>query len=153
MLTLHSSDFFSKKMKAMDEGKLFMLDYHDICLPFVDCINAMEGRKAYGTRTIFFLGPQGTLKPVAIELDLPPSQPGGPRPSKVLTPPCDATSHWLWMLAKAHVNSNDAGVHQLVNHWYRLQLISFQQFDYLVLCSIICFMFDGVSLMLVSVYD
>jgi hypothetical protein len=36
----------------------------------------------------------------------------------VFTPPADATSIWLWQLAKAHVCSNDAGVHQLVNHWY-----------------------------------
>ncbi|KAJ4796632.1 Lipoxygenase [Rhynchospora pubera] len=109
--------------QAMDEGKLFMLDYHDIYLPFVDRINAMDGRKSYGTRTIFFLGPHGTLKPIAIELGLPPSKPGGPRPSTVLTPPCDATSNWLWMLAKAHVSSNDAGVHQLVNHWLRTHAV------------------------------
>ena len=102
----------------MDEAKLFILDYHDIYLPFLDRINAIEGRKAYATRTILFLTQVGTLKPIAIELSLPPSQPGQPRPSKVLTPPCDATTNWLWMLAKAHVSSNDAGVHQLVNHWY-----------------------------------
>jgi hypothetical protein len=36
----------------------------------------------------------------------------------VFTPPADATSNWLWQLAKAHVCSNDAGVHQLINHWY-----------------------------------
>ncbi|TKV97883.1 hypothetical protein SEVIR_9G523500v4 [Setaria viridis] len=85
----------------------------------VQQINAIEGRKAYATRTILFLTQAGTLKPIAIELSLPPSQPGEPRLSKVLTPPSDATTNWLWMLAKAHVSSNDAGVHQLVNHWLR----------------------------------
>ena len=100
-----------KTLQAVEEGKLFMLDYHDIYLPFLDRINAMDGRKAYGTRTIFLLTRLGTLKPVAIELSLP-------RSSRVLTPPCDATTNWLWQLAKAHVRSNDAGVHQLVNHWY-----------------------------------
>lgn len=105
-------------MKALDEGKLFMVDYHDIYLPFIERINEMDGRKAYATRTVFFLTPMGTLKPVAIELGLPPSQPGEARPGIVFTPPCDATTNWQWMLAKAHVCSNDAGVHQLVNHWY-----------------------------------
>ncbi|XP_039144539.1 probable lipoxygenase 6 [Dioscorea cayenensis subsp. rotundata] len=105
--------------QALQEEKLFMLDYHDIYLPFIDRINAMEDRKAYATRTIYFLTPLGTMKPVAIELTLPPPSPGLPRPSQVLTPPCDATTNWLWQLAKAHVGSNDAGVHQLVNHWLR----------------------------------
>ncbi|KAF0891332.1 hypothetical protein E2562_009494 [Oryza meyeriana var. granulata] len=105
--------------QAMDKAKLFIMDYHDVYLPFLDRINAIEGRKAYATRTIFFLTEAGTLKPIAIELSLPPTQPGEPGPSNVLTPPCDATSNWLWMLAKAHVSSNDAGVHQLVNHWLR----------------------------------
>ena len=108
-------------MQAVDEAKLFILDYHDVYLPFLDRINAIEGRKAYATRTILFLTKAGTLKPIAIELSLPPSKAGEPRPSKVLTPPSDATSNWLWMLAKAHVSSNDAGVHQLVNHWYGFQ--------------------------------
>ena len=40
------------------------------------------------------------------------------RAKRVFTPPADATSIWLWQLAKAHVCSNDAGVHQLINHWY-----------------------------------
>uniref|UniRef100_A0A0D9VQ87 Lipoxygenase n=1 Tax=Leersia perrieri TaxID=77586 RepID=A0A0D9VQ87_9ORYZ len=105
--------------QAMDEAKLFIMDYHDAYLPFLDRINAIEGRKAYATRTIFFLTESGTLKPIAIELSLPGTKPGEPGPSRVLTPPCDATSNWLWMLAKAHVSSNDAGVHQLVNHWLR----------------------------------
>ncbi|WOL02641.1 putative lipoxygenase 6 [Canna indica] len=106
--------------QALEEGKLFILDFHDIYLPFIDRINAMNGRKAYATRTIFFLTPIGTLKPIAIELGLPPAEPAGAsRPSTVLTPARDATTNWLWMLGKAHVCSNDAGVHQVVNHWLR----------------------------------
>lgn len=93
-----------------------MLDYHDIFLPFLDRINALDGRKAYATRTIFFLTRLGTLKPVAIELSLPPHGPKH-RSKRVVTPPVDATSNWIWQLGKAHVSSNDAGVHQLVNHW------------------------------------
>ncbi|XP_074580803.1 putative lipoxygenase 6 [Curcuma longa] len=105
--------------EAVEEDKLFMLDFYDIYLPFVDRINVMDGRKAYATRTLFFLTPIGTLKPIAIELGLPPQQPGSSCPSVVLTPPRDATTNWLWMLGKAHVCSNDAGVHQLVDHWLR----------------------------------
>ncbi|KAG4971477.1 hypothetical protein JHK85_037898 [Glycine max] len=98
--------------QAMAEKKLFMLDYHDAYLPFLNGINAREDRKAYATRTILYLTRLGTLKPIAIELSLPESK-------QVLTPPLDATSHWLWQIAKAHVCSNDAGVHQLVHHWLR----------------------------------
>ncbi|KAL9314987.1 hypothetical protein ACSQ67_020439 [Phaseolus vulgaris] len=101
--------------EAIEANKLFMIDYHDVYVPFVDGINSLEGRKSYATRTIFFLTPLGTLKPIAIELSLGPSS-GSKR---VVTPPVDATTYWKWQLAKAHVCANDAGVHQLVNHWLR----------------------------------
>lgn len=104
--------------QALQDDRLYMLDYHDIFMPFLDRINALDGRKAYGTRTLFFLTGAGTLKPIAIELRLPPMTDGCARAKRVLTPPADATSNWLWQLAKAHVCSNDAGVHQLINHWY-----------------------------------
>ncbi|KAI4296747.1 hypothetical protein L6164_036675 [Bauhinia variegata] len=104
--------------QAMAKKKLFVLDYHDTFLPFLKGMNALEDRKAYATRTIFFLTKAETLKPIAIELSLP--QGYQDRPAKqVLTPPVDATSRWLWQLGKAHVCSNDAGVHQLVHHWLR----------------------------------
>ncbi|KAH6790069.1 PLAT/LH2 domain-containing lipoxygenase family protein [Perilla frutescens var. frutescens] len=102
--------------EALDANKLYIIDYHDVYLPFIDQINALDGRKSYATRTVYFLTDAGTLKPVAIELSLPPSS---PRPKRVVTPPVDATTYWTWQLAKAHVCSNDAGVHQLVNHWLR----------------------------------
>lgn len=104
--------------EAINGDKLFIIDYHDIYLPFLEGINALDGRKSYATRTIFFLTPRGSLKPVAIELSLPPAGPSS-RSKRVVTPPVDATTHWMWQLAKAHVCSNDAGVHQLVNHWLR----------------------------------
>ncbi|XP_008225171.1 PREDICTED: linoleate 13S-lipoxygenase 3-1, chloroplastic-like [Prunus mume] len=85
---------------ALEENKLFILDYHhDMFLPFLNQINALEDRKAYGTRTILFLTSLGTLKPIAIELSLAttksgsPSKPaGGPnsQPKKIsypLSPP------------------------------------------------------------------
>ncbi|XAR49883.1 Linoleate 13S-lipoxygenase [Bertholletia excelsa] len=104
--------------QALEENKLYIVDYHDVYLPFLDRINALDGRKAYATRTIFFLTPEGTLKPIAIELSLPSAGPSS-RSKRVVTPPVDATTNWMWQLAKAHVCSNDAGVHQLVNHWLR----------------------------------
>ncbi|KAI3745521.1 hypothetical protein L1987_58635 [Smallanthus sonchifolius] len=105
--------------QALDENKLFILDYHDIYLPFLERINSQEDRKAYATRTIFFLTTTGTLKPIAIELSLPPIDSNIPS-KQVLTPPVDATTSWLWKLGKAHVCSNDNGVHQLIHHWLRV---------------------------------
>lgn len=103
-------------LQAIEEDKLFIIDYYDLYLPFLEGINALDGRKSYATRTIFFLTPTGTLKPIAIELSLPPAGPSS-RSKRVVTSPVDATSNWMWQIAKAHVCSNDAGVHQLVNHW------------------------------------
>ncbi|KAK4361764.1 hypothetical protein RND71_017005 [Anisodus tanguticus] len=104
--------------EALDANRLFIVDYHDIYLPFLDRINALDGRNAYATRTIYFLSDLGTLKPISIELSLPQTGPSS-RSKRVVTPPVDATGNWMWQLAKAHVCSNDAGVHQLVNHWLR----------------------------------
>ncbi|KAK4259830.1 hypothetical protein QN277_006121 [Acacia crassicarpa] len=104
--------------KALEEKRLFVLDYHDAYIPFLKGINAQEDRKAYATRTIFFLTRLGTLKPIAIELSLPHGYPNC-LSKQVLTPPEDSNSYWLWQLAKAHVCSNDSGVHQLVQHWLR----------------------------------
>ncbi|XP_027124827.1 linoleate 13S-lipoxygenase 3-1, chloroplastic-like [Coffea arabica] len=104
--------------EALEANKLYILDHHDAYLPFLDRINALDGRKSYATRTIFFLSDLGTLKPIAIELSLPATGPSS-RSKRVVTPPVDATTNWIWQLAKAHVCSNDAGVHQLINHWLR----------------------------------
>ncbi|XP_073128873.1 linoleate 13S-lipoxygenase 3-1, chloroplastic-like isoform X2 [Henckelia pumila] len=104
--------------EALNANRLYIIDYHDIYLPFLDGMNALDGRKSYATRTVFFLTDLGTLKPIAIELSLPPTTSSSP-PKRVVTPPVDATTYWMWQLAKAHVCSNDAGVHQLVNHWLR----------------------------------
>ncbi|XP_054777130.1 lipoxygenase 3, chloroplastic-like [Prosopis cineraria] len=104
--------------EALDENKLFILDYHDAYIPFLKGINAQEDRKAYATRTVFFLTRLGTLKSIAIELSLPQGYPNH-LSKQVLTPPEDSNSYWLWQLGKAHVCSNDSGVHQLVQHWLR----------------------------------
>ncbi|CAH8382771.1 unnamed protein product [Eruca vesicaria subsp. sativa] len=105
--------------QAFEEKRLFLLDYHDILLPFVDKINSIkeDPRKTYASRTIFFYSKAGALRPLAIELSLPPTPENENK--FVYAHGHDATTHWIWKLAKAHVCSNDAGVHQLVNHWLR----------------------------------
>ncbi|XP_057542200.1 lipoxygenase 6, chloroplastic-like isoform X2 [Amaranthus tricolor] len=104
--------------KAIEDKRLFIIDFHDLLLPFVNKINELRGRKAYASRTILFYTNSGTLKPVAIELSLPPSN-SRPAFNRVYTHGHDATSYWVWKLAKAHVCAVDAGVHQLINHWLR----------------------------------
>ncbi|KAL6282326.1 hypothetical protein ACE6H2_013255 [Prunus campanulata] len=74
--------------QALEENKLFILDYHDMFLPFLNQINTLVGRKA----TILFLTSLGTLKPIAIELSLPPTK-SGPPSKQVLTPAVDATTN------------------------------------------------------------
>lgn len=104
--------------QALEEERLFILDYYDAYMPFVNKINSLKGRKVYASRTIFFLTPCGTLKPIVIELSLPPTVTGA-ESKQIFTHGHDATSYWLWKLAKSHVCANDAGFHQLVNHWLR----------------------------------
>ncbi|GMP88268.1 hypothetical protein CsSME_00040315 [Camellia sinensis var. sinensis] len=57
---------------ALQKKKLFMLDYHDLLLPYVNKVRESKGTTLYGSRTIFFLTPDGTLMPLAIELTRPP---------------------------------------------------------------------------------
>ncbi|KAB2041836.1 hypothetical protein ES319_D02G174900v1 [Gossypium barbadense] len=104
--------------KALEEKRLFMVDFHDMLLPFIKRINNLPGRKSYASRTVFFYTKTGILRPIAIELSLPPT-PSSNRNKYVYTHGHDATTYWIWKLAKAHVCANDAGVHQLVNHWLR----------------------------------
>ncbi|KAK3014213.1 hypothetical protein RJ639_008958 [Escallonia herrerae] len=104
--------------EAIEKKRLFVLDYHDILLPFIEKMNNLPGRKAYASRTIFFYNQSNTLRPIVIELSLPPT-PSSPKNKRVFAHGHDATSHWIWKQVKAHVCSNDAGIHQLVNHWLR----------------------------------
>ncbi|XP_054793631.1 linoleate 13S-lipoxygenase 2-1, chloroplastic-like isoform X1 [Prosopis cineraria] len=104
--------------KAIEEKKLFIIDYHDLLLPYVSKVRQLEGRTLYGSRTVFFLTAQGTLKPLAIELTRPPMD-GKPQWRQVFTPSSGSTNLWLWRLAKAHVLAHDSGVHELVSHWLR----------------------------------
>lgn len=104
-----------------------MLDYHDMFLPFVHKVRMLEDTTLYGSRTLFFLTGDGTLRPIAIELTRPESEDHGRRSSssptkdewrQVFTPGSSVTESWLWQLAKSHVLAHDTGYHQLVSHWY-----------------------------------
>lgn len=106
-------------MQAVAQKKLFTLDYHDIYLPYVTRINAQKLGLMYATRTVLFLGKDGTLAPLAIELTLPPTKAGENKISRVFTAPKPDQSEkdQLWKLAKAHVLSNDSSYHEVISHW------------------------------------
>ncbi|XP_004228859.1 linoleate 13S-lipoxygenase 2-1, chloroplastic [Solanum lycopersicum] len=105
-------------MQAVQQKKLFILDYHDFLLPFVNKVNELKGTVLYGSRTLFYLTPNGTLRPLAIELTRPPVD-DKPQWKQVYCPTWYATGAWLWRIAKAHVLAHDSGYHQLVSHWLR----------------------------------
>ncbi|XP_062083950.1 linoleate 13S-lipoxygenase 2-1, chloroplastic-like [Humulus lupulus] len=104
--------------EAIKQKKLFILDYHDLLLPYVKKVREIEGTTLYGSRTLFFLTLEGTLRPLAIELTRPPMD-GKPQWKEVFSPSWHATGVWLWRFAKAHVLAHDSGYHQLVSHWLR----------------------------------
>ncbi|MED6213439.1 hypothetical protein PIB30_093353 [Stylosanthes scabra] len=104
--------------EAIQAKKLFILDYHDLLLPVVEQVRELEGTTLYGSRALFFLMPEGTLRPLAIELVRPPIN-GNPQWKQVYTPTWHSTGVWLWRLAKAHLLAHDSGYHQLVSHWLR----------------------------------
>lgn len=104
--------------EAVKQRKLFILDYHDLFLPYVETVRKQEGTTLYASRTLFFLLPDGTLMPLAIELTRPKMD-DKPQWREVFRPSCNSTGVWLWKLAKAHVLAHDSGYHQLVSHWLR----------------------------------
>ncbi|KAL9255426.1 Linoleate 13S-lipoxygenase 2-1, chloroplastic-like protein [Drosera capensis] len=104
--------------EAIQQKKIYILDYHDVFLPYVNKVRQIKGTTLYGSRTLFFLTLNGTLKPLAIELTRPPSC-EKPQWKQVFTPDSDATQFWLWKLAKVHVLAHDSAHHQLISHWLR----------------------------------
>ncbi|KAL5976037.1 hypothetical protein ACLOJK_020367 [Asimina triloba] len=104
--------------EALNRKRLFVLDYHDLLLPYVSLVRDLKGTTLYGSRTVFFLTNEGTLRPLAIELTRPAS-PTKPQWKKVFTPGFDNTDCWVWKFAKAHVCAHDMGYHELVVHWLR----------------------------------
>ncbi|KAH9301871.1 hypothetical protein KI387_013454, partial [Taxus chinensis] len=107
-----------KVNQALQKNKLFILDHHDSLMPYMNRVNGLDTTKTYASRTVLFLKEDGTLKPVAIELSLPPSQ-GGGGGAKVFTPAEEGAQGALWQLAKAYVSVNDSGIHELITHWLK----------------------------------
>ncbi|XP_059302515.1 linoleate 9S-lipoxygenase 6 [Lycium ferocissimum] len=103
--------------EAINTNKLFILNHHDVLIPYLRRINTTT-TKTYASRTLLFLQDNGSLKPLAIELSLP--HPDGDQfgpISKVYTPADQGVEGSIWQLAKAYVAVNDSGVHQLISHW------------------------------------
>eukprot|EP00250_Pteridium_aquilinum_P006828 c16666_g2_i1 orf=114-2591(-) len=104
--------------EALERNRLFILDYYDVFMPYVERINALHC-KTYASRTILYLTKDDGLVPIAIELSLPPKEEGGNAISRVFTSDTTLYPEWLWHLAKTHVSVIDGGYHQLVSHWLR----------------------------------
>ncbi|KAH9326923.1 hypothetical protein KI387_007101, partial [Taxus chinensis] len=104
--------------QAIKSKRLFLLDYHDIYIPYTARINSRsDDVKTYASRSVFFLTRDGTLKPVAIELSLGATKDSKPE-RNVYTPGEDGTEEGaLWLLAKTNVRINEAGYHQVIGHW------------------------------------
>ncbi|MBA0745066.1 hypothetical protein Gogos_007657 [Gossypium gossypioides] len=109
---------FCSLEEALEQKKLFVLDYHDLLLPYVKKVRQLPGTTLYGSRTLFFLNPDETLRPLAIELTRPPMD-GKPQWKEAYRPSWHSSGVWLWRLAKAHVLAHDSGYHQLISHWLR----------------------------------
>jgi len=103
--------------KALDQKRLFMQDYHDIFLPYINKINSQDLGKMYASRTVLFLTKENILMPLAIELTLPPPKKGGQKNSRVFTP--KMAKEGVWVLAKAHVASCDSSYHEIISHFLR----------------------------------
>ncbi|CAK9270479.1 unnamed protein product [Sphagnum jensenii] len=126
--------------QAVSGKKLFVVDYHDVFLPWVGRINAQaENRKQYASRSLFFLSSDCTLKVLAIELTLPPSPAGGGKISRVFTPAASSSAaphssssssssskkpDYLFELAKAHATNNDMTMQQSINHVARCHAVA-----------------------------
>ncbi|KAL3694609.1 hypothetical protein R1sor_008260 [Riccia sorocarpa] len=108
--------------EAIKAKRLFKVDYRDLLLPYIERINQSKF-KAYAPRTYFFWTSKGTLKPVAIELSLPPSEEKAAS-NRVFTPPIrKEDKNYFWELAKAHASCADGGFHELYSHWLRTHAV------------------------------
>lgn len=102
---------------ALDQNRLFIQDYHDIFLPYINKINSQNLGKMYATRTVLFLTKENILMPLAIELTLPPPKKGVQNNSRVFTPKMEKDG--VWSLAKAHASCCDTAYHEVVSHYMR----------------------------------
>ncbi|XP_017407059.2 seed linoleate 9S-lipoxygenase [Vigna angularis] len=105
--------------EAFAKKRLFILDYYEAFMAYLGKINDLPSAKAYATRTFLFLQNDGTLKPLAIELNKPHQCPcDHPNVETTVVLPADkGVESTIWLLAKAHVVVNDTNYHQLISHW------------------------------------
>ncbi|KAK4269894.1 hypothetical protein QN277_022991 [Acacia crassicarpa] len=117
--------------QAINNKKLFILDYYDDFIPYLRLINTTAAEdisskvhpRAYATRTVLLLKNDGTLKPLAIELSLPQEAQFDGTPPQVYLPPEEGAEEWTWMLTKAYVVVNDSSYHQLISHWLQTHAV------------------------------
>ncbi|GLJ05553.1 hypothetical protein SUGI_0020120 [Cryptomeria japonica] len=104
--------------QATESKRLFVLDYHDVYIPYVARINSQSDNvKTYASRTVLFLTSSGIVKPVAIELSLGATT-DRPAERHVYTPAEEGTEEGaVWLLAKTYVRVNEAAYHQVIGHW------------------------------------
>ncbi|CAN6275762.1 unnamed protein product [Urochloa humidicola] len=118
--------------QAVEEGRLYVVDHHDLVMPYLKRINELPGeeekaeispRKVYAARTLLFLNhDDSTLKPLAIELSSPhPENEQLGAVSTVYTPPdaedIKAGRFSAWEVAKAHATANDTFENNFIGHW------------------------------------
>lgn len=104
--------------QLMGDGRLFLCDWPGL----VDTPVTL-GRFLTAPSALFFTDSTGTLMPLAIQLDRTATyRPEFDRedPPVVFTP---ADERWLWLTARAHVQSADAAWHECVVHLFRTHLI------------------------------
>ncbi|KAL2608575.1 hypothetical protein R1flu_027148 [Riccia fluitans] len=116
--------------EAIKAKRLFKVDYRDLLMPYIERMNKPDTSneilknkwtsRAYAPRTYFFRTSKGTMKPVAIELSLPPTATAQAGINRVFTPPTEKEGkNILWDLAKLHFSAIDFGYHELISHWLR----------------------------------
>lgn len=105
--------------EALKHELLYIVDYYDMYMPYLNRIHATENRATYAPRTIFYLSRVGVLLPIAIELALPPKNKGEEAKKRVFTPNRLLEPDWLWHFAKAHVLTVDTTYQLSVSHWLR----------------------------------
>nr|CAB3459719.1 unnamed protein product [Digitaria exilis] len=109
---------------ALRDNKLFIVDYHDRFILFLDRINKLRGNFIYASRTLLLLKNDGTMKPLAIELSLPHDDaPKHGAKSNVYTPASAGVERHIWQLAKAYASVNDDAWHQIVSHWLNTHMV------------------------------
>ncbi|WZZ67912.1 hypothetical protein YC2023_079282 [Brassica napus] len=115
--------------EALENKRLFMLDYHDLLLPYVNKVRELDDSTLYASRALFFLSDDSTLRPVAIELTRPQDV-NRPQWRQVFTPGYDATSCWLWSLAKTHTISHDAAANRQLSAMHPIYRLLHPHFRY-----------------------